>query len=136
MRSDAGRTGESREVVCSGCKAGVIGLSEALARELGRYGINVSVVRPGAIIPESRDVVRSKSLWTEEAMKVFTPGAEQKAARSHYALGGLRKPDFAACSVIFLASRGAAHVTRQTISVGGGCTMMPERNRRFVCLVA
>ncbi len=81
MRSDAGRTGESRKVVCSGCKASV-GSSEALARELGRYGINVSVVRPGAIIPESRDVVRSKSLWTEEAMKVFTREAEDETAKN------------------------------------------------------
>ncbi len=44
--SDAGRMGEYREAVYAACKGGVIAMSKSLARELGRYGINVNVVCP------------------------------------------------------------------------------------------
>ena len=71
ISSDAGRMGESREAVLSRCKAGVIGLSKGLARELGHYGMSINVACPGAIIPEGRDVVGSDGMATEEAVKVF-----------------------------------------------------------------
>ena len=56
--SDAGRVGEYQEAVYSACKGGVIALSKALARELGRYNVNVNVVCPGLTLPEKPDDAR------------------------------------------------------------------------------
>jgi NAD(P)-dependent dehydrogenase (short-subunit alcohol dehydrogenase family) len=123
IASDAGRIGEFREAVYSGCKAGVIALSKAVARELGPYGINVNVVCPGVVIPESKDAVSMGTMWTEDMMKIFTPEAQEKAAKL-YALRRLGKASDIADAVLFLASDCASYITGQTLSVSGGYTMM------------
>ena len=61
---DAGRMGEYREAVYSACKAGVIALSKALARETGRYGLRLNMVCPGLVVPPQAEVTSSESMWS------------------------------------------------------------------------
>jgi 2-hydroxycyclohexanecarboxyl-CoA dehydrogenase len=121
--SDAARVGQLREAVYSGCKGALISMNKSLARELGRYGITVNVVCPGVVVPASRDVTTSESMWTNDMMKVFgTPEALEKIAKG-IPLGRLGTPGDIANTVLFLASDRANFITGQTISVDGGYTM-------------
>jgi len=121
--SDAARVGQLREAVYSGCKGALISMTKSLARELGRYRINVNVVCPGVVIPESRHVTASESMWTDDMMKIFgTPEAHDKIAKG-IPLGRLGTPDDIANVVLFLSSDRANFITGQTISVDGGYTM-------------
>jgi len=119
--SDAGRMGEYREAVYAGCKAGIIGLSKALAREVGRYGITLNVVCPG-LVPAKPEEMSERSIWREMG-EIFTPEALQKAAQ-RYPLRRLGTPQDVANAVAFLASDAASYITGQTLSVSGGYTMM------------
>jgi 2-hydroxycyclohexanecarboxyl-CoA dehydrogenase len=121
--SDAGRMGEYREAVYAACKGGVIALSKSLARELGRYGININVVCPGVTVPENPEYAGELSMWKGPMSQVFTPEAQEKAAKA-YPLRRLGKPEDIASAVVFLASDKASFITGQTISVSGGYTMM------------
>ena len=121
--SDAGRMGEYREAVYAACKGGVIALSKALARELGRYSININVVCPGVTVPENPEFAGEFSMWKGPMAQVFTPEAQEKAARA-YPLRRLGKPEDIAGAVVFLASDKASFMTGQTISISGGYTMM------------
>ena len=121
--SDAGRMGEYREAVYAACKGGIIAMSKSLARELGRYSINVNVVCPGVTVPENPDYAGEMSMWKGPMAQVFTPEAQEKAAKA-YPLRRLGKPEDVASTVVFLASDSASFVTGQTISVSGGYTMM------------
>jgi 2-hydroxycyclohexanecarboxyl-CoA dehydrogenase len=123
ISSDAARVGQLREVVYSGCKGAVISMTKSLARELGRYGINVNVICPGVVVPASRGVTTSESMWTDEMMRIFgTPEALEKIAKG-IPLGRVGTPDDIANAVLFLASDRANFITGQTISVDGGYTM-------------
>jgi 2-hydroxycyclohexanecarboxyl-CoA dehydrogenase len=121
--SDAGRMGEYREAVYAACKGGVMAMSKSLAREVGRYGINVNVVCPGVTVPENPDYAGDFSMWKGPMAQVFTPEAQEKAAKA-YPLRRLGKPEDIANVVVFLASDAASFITGQTISVSGGYTMM------------
>jgi 2-hydroxycyclohexanecarboxyl-CoA dehydrogenase len=122
--SDAARVGQLREAVYSGCKGALISMTKSLARELGRYGINVNVVCPGVVVPASKDVTTSESMWTDDMMRVFgTPEALEKIAKG-IPLGRLGTPDDIANVVLFLASDRANFITGQTVSVDGGYTMV------------
>ncbi len=121
--SDAARVGQLREAVYSGCKGALISMTKSLARELGRYGINVNVICPGVVVPASRDITTAESMWTDDMMKVFgTPEALEKIAKG-IPLGRLGTADDIANAVLFLASDRANFITGQTISVDGGYTM-------------
>jgi 2-hydroxycyclohexanecarboxyl-CoA dehydrogenase len=121
--SDAARVGQLREAVYSGCKGALISMTKSLARELGRYGITVNVVCPGVVVPASKDITTSESMWTDDMMRVFgTPEALEKIARG-IPLGRLGTPEDIASAVLFLASDRANFITGQTISVDGGYTM-------------
>lgn len=122
ISSDSGRMGEYMEAVYAACKAGVIGLSKALARELGRYNINVNVICPGATPPKSQEDVSKDSMW-QEGLKFFGPEQQQKAAML-YPLRRLGKPEEIAYATLFLSSKCADYITGQTLSVSGGYTMM------------
>ncbi len=111
ISSDAGRVGSSGEAVYAGAKAGIIGFSKTLAREVARYGINVNVVCPG---PTNTPLFREISGGNEKlavALKQAIP------------LGRLGEPEDLAGAVVFLASDDAAFITGQTLSVSGGLTM-------------
>jgi len=120
--SDAGRVGEFRESVYSGCKAAVIGLSKAVAREVGRYGVRLNVVCPGVVVPDPKDI-GERSMWKGGVGETFTPDVQEKAAKT-YALRRLGKAEETANAVVFLASEAANYITGQTLSVSGGYSMM------------
>ncbi len=122
ISSDAGRMGEFREAVYSACKGGVIALSKAVAREMGRYGIRLNVVCPGLTVPQSDEEMGQDSMWLQ-MRDIFTDDVLERVKRG-YALRRLGTADELAKSVVFLSSDAASFVTGQTLSVSGGYTMM------------
>ncbi|MFC1961579.1 SDR family NAD(P)-dependent oxidoreductase [Chloroflexota bacterium] len=120
ISSDAGRMGEYREVVYSACKGGVLAMTRALAKELGRYSINVNAVCPGVIVPEKAEASKY-SMWTEGMSDLFTPEIKERVIKA-YPLRRLGKASEIANAVIFLSSSAADYITGQTLSVSGGYT--------------
>lgn len=110
MASDGGRVGEFGMSVYSGIKAGVIGFSKAVAREVGKYGITVNCVSPGFT-------------KTEKLAATLSPETETKMVKN-YPLRRLGKPEDHAKIIVFLASHLADYITGQTISSSGGYTMI------------
>lgn len=89
-------------------KAGMIGFSKSLAREIGSRGITVNVVAPGFIDTDMTKVL----------------GEEQRAAMlDQVPLGKLGAPGDIANAVLFLASAGGAYITGETLHVNGGMVM-------------
>jgi 3-oxoacyl-[acyl-carrier protein] reductase len=109
VSSNYGVTGSAPRVHYSAAKAGIIGLTKALALELGPYGITVNAVAPG---PTGTDRVRGKysaEEWAERARGI--------------PLGRCGEPEDIAEAVAFLASDGARYITGQTLHVNGGLVM-------------
>ena len=100
-----GETGASMEVHYSASKAGLIGLTKALAKEVGLSGITVNAVSPGVIMT---DMMKSFSEADIAALKDETP------------LNSLGTAENVADAVSFLASEKADFITGQVISVNGG----------------
>jgi 3-oxoacyl-[acyl-carrier protein] reductase len=100
-----GEVGASMEVHYSAAKAGVIGLTKALAKEVGLSGITVNAVSPGVIVT---DMMADFSEADKEVLKEETP------------INRLGEPDDIAQTVSFLASSKADFITGQIISVNGG----------------
>jgi 2-hydroxycyclohexanecarboxyl-CoA dehydrogenase len=122
ISSDAGRMGEYREAVYSACKAGVISLTKAIARETGRYGLRLNVVCPGLIVPPASESISEESMWNQ-MRDIFTDEVLERVKRG-YILRRLGKASEVANAVAFLASDAASFITGQTLSVSGGYTMM------------
>ena len=89
----------------SASKAGIIGLTKSVAREMGRYNVNVNSVAPGFI---------------ETSMTAKLSSEIREGAIKESALGRLGKPEDVANLVLFLASDEAAYITAQVIQVDGG----------------
>jgi 2-hydroxycyclohexanecarboxyl-CoA dehydrogenase len=110
--SDAARVGSTGEAVYSAAKAGVIGFTKTLAREVARYGINVNVVCPG---PTNTPLLQEIAGGNEKLLA---------SLRQAIPLGRTGEPDDIAGAVAFLASDDAGFVTGQTLSVSGGLSMI------------
>ncbi len=113
IASDAGRVGSTGEAVYAACKAGIIGFSKALAREVARYGITVNAVCPG---PTDTRLL-ADVMAGERGAKILA--GMQRAIP----LGRLAQPDDVAGAVAYFASAEAGYVTGQVMSVSGGLTM-------------
>jgi 2-hydroxycyclohexanecarboxyl-CoA dehydrogenase len=120
--SDAGRMGEWREAVYSGTKAGVIAMSKAIAREVGKYGITLNVVCPG-LTPGKPETSGRESVWSGDQAATFTAEVLEKAAKA-YPLRRVGTPEDVVPAVLLLASDRASYITGQTLSVSGGYTMI------------
>ena len=122
ISSDAGRIGEWREAVYSGTKAGVIAMSKAIAREVGKHGITLNVVCPG-FVPGRPETSGVESVWAGDQGAQFTPEVLERVAKA-YPLRRLGTAQDVAPAVLFLASDQASYITGQTLSVNGGYTMI------------
>lgn len=122
IASDAGRIGEWREAVYSGTKAGVIAMTKAIAREVGKYGITLNVVCPG-FTPGRPETSGAESIWRGEQGALFGEEVLERVARS-YPLRRLGRPEDVVAPVLLLASERASYITGQTLSVSGGYTMI------------
>jgi 3-oxoacyl-[acyl-carrier protein] reductase len=106
ISSVAGVYGSATQANYSASKAGVIGFSRALAKELGGYGVRVNVVAPGYIVTDltSRQLTSAVSARLLASVPLKRFGHVQEVADL----------------VSFLASDKAAYITGQTIQVDGG----------------
>lgn len=100
-----GQTGGSCEVVYSASKAALIGMTKALAKELGPSGIRVNCVAPGVV---ETDMVSSLGEETLSSLAEETP------------LGRNASPEDIANAVFYLASDRASFITGQVLAVNGG----------------
>ncbi len=100
-----GEVGGSCEAAYSAAKAGLIGLTTALAKEVGPSGVRVNCVAPGCI---------------ETAMLAEFSAEDRRAMAEDTPLGRIGTPEDVAQAVAFLASERASFITGQVLSVGGG----------------
>ena len=100
-----GKVGASCEVAYSATKAGLRGLTMAMAKEFGPSGITVNCVEPGFIATEMNAAIDEAS---KQALSDETP------------LGRMGTPEEVAAAVVFLASDAAGFITGQVIGVDGG----------------
>lgn len=108
ISSVVGCTGNPGQVNYAAAKAGVIGFTKALAREVGSRNITVNAVAPGFI---DTDMTRALSEQQKTALVQQIP------------LTRLGRVDDVAAAVVFLASPGAAYITGETLHVNGGMYM-------------
>lgn len=108
ISSVVGITGNAGQVNYSASKAGVLGMTKSLARELGSRSITINAVAPGFI---------------ESDMTNALPEEQKDKLKGEIALGRLGTPDDIAQTCLFLASPAASYITGQTISVNGGMVM-------------
>ena len=122
MISDAGRIGEARYAVYGGAKAGVLGFTRSLAREVGADCITVNCVSLAAV---SHKVPMAPFLSEEATAENNETLAKMlRAYPLGKGLGRLTTPQDAANAVAFLASDAAAYITGQCLSVNGGYAMV------------
>lgn len=100
-----GVTGGACEVAYSAAKAGLIGLTKALAKEVGPSGIRVNAIAPGVI---------------DTPMNAAHDAATMAALADETPLGRLGTPAEVAAAAVFLASEQASFITGQVLGVDGG----------------
>ncbi|MEY2897318.1 MAG: hypothetical protein RL669_1587 [Pseudomonadota bacterium] len=108
VTSVVGSSGNAGQANYAAAKAGVAGMSRALARELGSRGITVNCVAPGFI---DTDMTRALNEQQTQTLLGQIP------------LGRLGQPDDVAAAVVFLASAAGAYVSGATLHVNGGMYM-------------
>jgi len=109
ITSVVGQTGNPGQANYAASKAGLVGMSKALAQELASRNITVNCVAPGFI---------------RSAMTDILPEAQKAALTQRIPAGDLGTGDDIAAAVVYLASREAGYVTGQTIHVNGGMAMV------------
>ena len=108
IASVVGATGNAGQCNYAAAKAGIVGFSKSLAREVGSRGITVNVVAPGFI-----DTDMTKALSDDQ----------RSAMASTIPLGELGQPKDIANAVLFLASEMGNYVTGETLHINGGMHM-------------
>jgi 3-oxoacyl-[acyl-carrier protein] reductase len=108
VTSVAGFTGNPGQTNYAAAKAGIVGFSKSLAREIGSRNITVNCVAPGFI-----ETDMTRALAAEQVKKLV----------ENVPLGRLGRPDDVAQAVLFLCSPAAAYITGATLHVNGGLHM-------------
>lgn len=109
ITSVVGQTGNPGQANYAASKAGLVGMSKALAQELASRSITVNCVAPGFIRSAMTDVL---------------PEAQKAALTGRIPAGDLGTGEDIAAAVVYLASREAGYVTGQTLHVNGGMAMV------------
>jgi 3-oxoacyl-[acyl-carrier protein] reductase len=108
IASIVGLTGNPGQTNYAAAKAGIIGFTKSLAREVGSRGITANVIAPGFI---DTDMTRALNEEQRTGLSAQVP------------LGRLGQPEDIAAAVAFLASAEAAYITGETLHVNGGMYM-------------
>jgi 3-oxoacyl-[acyl-carrier protein] reductase len=108
VTSVSGEMGNPGQTNYAAAKAGVVGFSKSLAREIGSRNVTVNCVAPGFI---ETDMTRSLA------------EAQRAAYAEHIPLGRFGKPQEVAAAVVFLVSPAAGYITGITLDVNGGMLM-------------
>jgi 3-oxoacyl-[acyl-carrier protein] reductase len=108
ISSVVGEMGNAGQANYCASKAGLLGLTKSVARELARRNITVNAITPGFIVTDMTDGMTDKA---RETMTEQIP------------LGRLGEADDVANAVIFLASEQSSYVTGQVLGVNGGMYM-------------
>ncbi len=108
ISSVIGVTGNAGQSNYAAAKAGIIGFSKSLAREIGSRNITVNVIAPGFIDTDMTRVL---------------PDDQREAMLSQIPLGRLGEGDDIASAVLFLASPAGGYITGETLHVNGGMLM-------------
>jgi NAD(P)-dependent dehydrogenase (short-subunit alcohol dehydrogenase family) len=116
IASAAGRKGLPTRSAYSASKFGIIGLTQSLASEVGKYGIRVNAIAPGAVVGERIERV----FRIAAANQGITYEQVVAASNSRAALGRMVTPEEVAAVAVFLASEQAGGITGQTINVDAG----------------
>ena len=109
ITSVVGVTGNPGQANYAASKAGLIGMSKALAQEVGSRGITVNTIAPGFI---------------QSAMTDALPEAQREALLGKIPTGALGSGSDIAAAAVYLASREAGYVTGATLHVNGGMAML------------
>src|SRR5688572_32910521 len=109
ITSVVGATGNPGQVNYAASKAGLVGMSKALAQEIASRGITVNCIAPGFIVSPMTDALGD---------------AQKEALLGKIPAGRLGEPDDVAAAVVYLASPEASYVTGQTLHVNGGMAMI------------
>jgi 3-oxoacyl-[acyl-carrier protein] reductase len=109
ITSVVGATGNPGQANYAASKAGLVGMSKALAQEVASRGITVNCIAPGFIASAMTDVL---------------PEAQKESLLGRIPAGKLGEGNDIAAAAVYLASREAAYVTGQTLHVNGGMAMI------------
>ncbi|MDC0471395.1 3-oxoacyl-ACP reductase FabG [Candidatus Pseudothioglobus singularis] len=105
ITSVVGAMGNSGQSNYGAAKAGIIGFTKSLAREVGVRGVTVNAIAPGFIETDMTDSL---------------PDDQKEALTAQIPMGRLGAPNEVAQAVLFLADEGGSYITGQTIHVNGG----------------
>jgi 3-oxoacyl-[acyl-carrier protein] reductase len=109
ITSVVGATGNPGQANYAASKAGVVGMSKALAQELASRGITVNCIAPGFIVTPMTDVL---------------PDAQKEALNARIPMGRMGEGSDIGAAAAYLASKEAGYMTGQTLHVNGGMAML------------
>lgn len=120
LASDSARIGQARLSYYAAAKAGVIALVKSVAQEVGKAGVTLNVVSPGATNTPLR-IAREQGMRDQMGEEKYA--RRLRSVLKLYPVGRIGEPEDIASAIAFLCSSEASWVTGQVVSVNGGFVM-------------